>query len=68
MPDSTESILCRRSHLYCNGIFTGEFSDQTIFADCKRYEPDEEAMRALWTLELEANEREAASAPGKIAR
>ncbi|KAJ7834423.1 hypothetical protein B0H13DRAFT_1914089 [Mycena leptocephala] len=68
MPDSTESILCRRSHLYCNGIFTCEFSDQTIFADCKRYEPDEEAMRALWTLELEANEREAASAPGKIAR
>ncbi|KAJ7860306.1 hypothetical protein B0H13DRAFT_1901072 [Mycena leptocephala] len=68
MPDSTESILCRRSHLYCNGIFTCEFSDQTIFADCKRYEPDEEAMRALWKLELEANEREAASAPGKMAR
>ncbi|KAJ7920615.1 hypothetical protein B0H13DRAFT_1867343 [Mycena leptocephala] len=41
---------------------------KTIFADCKRYEPDEEAMRALWTLELEANEREAASAPGKIVR
>ncbi|KAJ7828171.1 hypothetical protein B0H13DRAFT_2290031 [Mycena leptocephala] len=33
-----------------------------------RYEPDEEAMRALWMLEIEANEREAASAPGKIAR
>ncbi|KAJ7894026.1 hypothetical protein B0H13DRAFT_2276534 [Mycena leptocephala] len=68
LPDLTESILCRRCHLSCNGIYTCEFFDATLFADCQRYEPDEEAMRALWRLELDANEREAASEPGRIAR
>ncbi|KAJ7153860.1 hypothetical protein C8R43DRAFT_1126536 [Mycena crocata] len=63
-----EVLLCRRAHLYCNGVDTCEFIDPALFAGCERYEPDFEAMRELWNHELDANEHEAASAPSILAR
>ncbi|KAJ7266443.1 hypothetical protein B0H12DRAFT_1068310 [Mycena haematopus] len=45
----------------------GFFPDLTK-TDCQRYEPDEAATRELWKHELDANEREAASAPGLISQ
>ncbi|KAJ7804925.1 hypothetical protein B0H14DRAFT_2611872 [Mycena olivaceomarginata] len=67
-PGQTEALKCRRSHLKCNGVWTCEFIDPGLFAGCERYEPDAAAMRELWKHELDANEREAASAPGIISR
>ncbi|KAJ7809326.1 hypothetical protein B0H14DRAFT_3759928 [Mycena olivaceomarginata] len=67
-PGQTEALKCRRSHLKCNGVWTCEFIDPSLFAGCERYEPDAAAMRELWKHELDANEREAASAPGIISR
>ncbi|KAJ7170347.1 hypothetical protein C8R43DRAFT_1120778 [Mycena crocata] len=62
-----EELLCRRAHLYCNGVDTCEFIDPALFAGCELYEPDFEAMRELWNHKLDANEREAASAPSILA-
>ncbi|KAJ7187583.1 hypothetical protein GGX14DRAFT_409088 [Mycena pura] len=67
-PDLTKTIRCRRCHFECNGVYTCQFFDSSLFADCERYEPDEAAMRELWRHELDANEREAASAPGLISQ
>ena len=58
----SEKFECRRVHLKCNGVETCEFVDPQLFAGCERYEPDSEATRELWNHELDANEREAASA------
>lgn len=66
--DLSEKLLCRRCHLKCNGVDTCEFIDPALFAECERYEPDEAAMRELWNHELDANEREAASAMGIISQ
>ncbi|KAJ7776657.1 hypothetical protein DFH07DRAFT_980918, partial [Mycena maculata] len=52
--DLSKAVYCRRAHLTCN--------------DCERFEVDEAAMRELWNHELNANEREAASAPGIMSR
>ncbi|KAJ7830055.1 hypothetical protein B0H14DRAFT_2593548 [Mycena olivaceomarginata] len=68
LPDLTMAIKCRRAHLKCKGVYTCEFIDPTLFAGCKRYEPDPAATQALWKHELDANEREAASVPGIISR
>ncbi|KAJ6619645.1 hypothetical protein B0H10DRAFT_1946692 [Mycena sp. CBHHK59/15] len=67
-PDLGQKLRCRRCHFKCNGVETCEFIDPALFANCERYEPDDEAMRELWNHELDANEREAASAPGIISR
>ncbi|KAJ7172777.1 hypothetical protein C8R43DRAFT_1208781 [Mycena crocata] len=66
--DPDEEVRCRRCHFYCNGVKTCELIDPTLFSECERYEPDDEAMRALWNHELDANEREAGSASGIISR
>ncbi|KAJ6527308.1 hypothetical protein DFH09DRAFT_1414272 [Mycena vulgaris] len=66
--DPTEEIHCRRCYLECNGVDTCEFIDPQLFADCQRFEVDKAAVQELWNQELDANEREAASAPGIISR
>ncbi|KAJ7076515.1 hypothetical protein C8R43DRAFT_1118466 [Mycena crocata] len=58
--DPDEELLCRRAHLFCNGVKTCQFIDPALFAECERYEPDFDAMRELWNHELDANELEAA--------
>lgn len=55
-------MRARRVHLRCQGVRTCEYVSEELFGDCERYEPDEAAMRDLWNHELDANEREAASA------
>ncbi|KAJ6582523.1 hypothetical protein DFH09DRAFT_1439289 [Mycena vulgaris] len=67
-PDLNKKVLCRRCQFYCNGVDTCKFIDPDLFAGCKRYEPDYEAMKDLWNHELDSNEGEAASATGIIAR
>ncbi|KAJ7852481.1 hypothetical protein B0H14DRAFT_2580891 [Mycena olivaceomarginata] len=67
-PGQTEALKCRRSHLKCNGVWTCEFIDPSLFAGCERNELDAAAMRELWKHELDVNECEAASAPGIISR
>lgn len=67
-PDLTKTVRARRCHWTCNGVHTCEFIDPRLFAGCQRYEPDEAATRELCKHELDANEREAASAPGVISR
>jgi len=57
----TVGIQCRCAHLTCNGINTCEFFDEDLFRTCERYEPDDDAMRDLWNLELDANDKEASS-------
>ncbi|KAJ7672715.1 hypothetical protein B0H14DRAFT_2424164, partial [Mycena olivaceomarginata] len=64
LPDLTTAIKCRRAHLKCKGVYTCEFIDPSHFEGCERYEPDPAATQALWKAELDANEREAASAAG----
>jgi hypothetical protein len=63
-----ERFFCRRVHLKCNGVDTCEYIDRELFAGCERFEPDLDAMRALWNHELEANEAEAASVSGILAQ
>ncbi|KAJ7933265.1 hypothetical protein B0H13DRAFT_1856295 [Mycena leptocephala] len=60
--ESDEKIWCRRAQLKCNGVDVCELTPPDIFADCERFEPDTEMMRDLWNHEIDANEREAASA------
>ncbi|KAJ6449035.1 hypothetical protein DFH09DRAFT_1118706 [Mycena vulgaris] len=67
-PDLNKKVLCRRCQFYCNGVDTCKCIDPHLFAGCKRYEPDYEAMKELWNHELDSNEHEAASATGIIAR
>ncbi|KAJ7511384.1 hypothetical protein B0H11DRAFT_2387169 [Mycena galericulata] len=66
--DPEKQVLCRRCDLKCNGVDTCEFIDPDLFADCDRFEVDKTAMQELWNHELNANEREAASASGIISR
>ncbi|KAJ7782083.1 hypothetical protein B0H14DRAFT_2630969 [Mycena olivaceomarginata] len=68
LPDLTTAIKCRRAHLKCKGVYTCEFIDPSHFEGCERYEPDPAATQALWKAELDANEREAASAAGIVSR
>ncbi|KAJ7829924.1 hypothetical protein B0H14DRAFT_2593696 [Mycena olivaceomarginata] len=65
LPDLTTAIKCRRAHLKCKGVYTCEFIDPSHF---ESYEPDPAATQALWKAEIDANEREAASAPGIVSR
>lgn len=67
-PGQKEALKCCRSHLKCNGVWTCEFIDPSLFAGCECYEPDATAMREFWKHELDANEHEAVSAPGIISR
>ncbi|KAJ7842152.1 hypothetical protein B0H13DRAFT_2273623 [Mycena leptocephala] len=67
-PDPTMGLKSRRCHLYCNGVKTCQYFDETIFSGCERYEPDEDGMRELWDRELEANQTEAALPLGVLAR
>ncbi|KAJ7739455.1 hypothetical protein DFH07DRAFT_943933 [Mycena maculata] len=67
-PDQIVGIQARRCQLSCNGVHTCEFIDPVLFAGCVRYEPDFEQMQELWNHELDANEREAASADSIISR
>jgi hypothetical protein len=64
----TVGTQCRRAHLTCNGINTCEFFDEDLFRTCERYEPDDDAMRDLWNLELDANDKEASSVVAVISR
>ncbi|KAJ7156691.1 hypothetical protein C8R46DRAFT_1355828 [Mycena filopes] len=67
--DFSVKFKCRRLHLTCNGVNTCEFIDPALFADCQRFEPDEQAMQELWNHELDdANELEASSAPRILSR
>ncbi|KAJ7135306.1 hypothetical protein C8R46DRAFT_1201556 [Mycena filopes] len=66
--DFEVQFKCRRLHLTCNGVNTCEFIDPALFADCERFEPDEQAMQELWNHELDANELEASSAPRILSR
>ncbi|KAJ7907381.1 hypothetical protein B0H13DRAFT_2273700 [Mycena leptocephala] len=66
-PDPTKGFKSRRCHLYCNGVKTCQYFDETIFSGCERYEPDEDGMRELWDRELEANKTEAALPLGVLA-
>ncbi|KAJ7824896.1 hypothetical protein B0H14DRAFT_3727415 [Mycena olivaceomarginata] len=50
------------------GVYTCEFIDPSHFEGCECYEPDPAATQALWKAELDANEREAASAAGIVSR
>jgi hypothetical protein len=68
LPDLTTAIKCRRAHLKCKGVYTCEFIDPSHFEGCERYKPDPAATQALWKAELDANEREAASAAGIVSR
>jgi hypothetical protein len=68
MGDLAVKTLCRRAHLKCNGVSVCKFIDTALFAGCKRYEPDEDAMIALWNHELDANERESTSHIGILIR
>ncbi|KAF7976473.1 hypothetical protein HWV62_6739 [Athelia sp. TMB] len=61
-------ILCRRAHLTCNGVNTCNLFDESLFKNCERFEPDESAMRELWSHELLANENEALSVTAILAR
>ncbi|KAF7322576.1 hypothetical protein HMN09_00036100 [Mycena chlorophos] len=61
-------VRCRRAHLKCKGVSTCEHVSEELFGDCERLEPDPAAMRDLWNHELDANEREAASAESILSR
>ncbi|KAJ7915765.1 hypothetical protein B0H13DRAFT_1871770 [Mycena leptocephala] len=63
-----DRVRARRVHLRCQGVRTCEYVSEELFGDCERYEPDEAAMRDLWNHELDANEREAASAGSILSR
>ncbi|KAJ7660302.1 hypothetical protein DFH06DRAFT_1044030 [Mycena polygramma] len=63
-----DRVRARRVHLRCQGVRTCEYVSEELFGDCERYEPDEVAMRDLWNHELDANEREAASAGSILSR
>ncbi|KAJ7106000.1 hypothetical protein C8R44DRAFT_745647 [Mycena epipterygia] len=63
-----DRVRARRVHLRCQGVCTCEYVSEELFGDCERYEPDEAAMRDLWNHELDANEREAASAGSILSR
>ncbi|KAJ6565201.1 hypothetical protein DFH09DRAFT_1081858 [Mycena vulgaris] len=67
-PNLNEKVLCRSCQFYCDRVDTCEFIDPDLFAECKHYEPDYEAMKELWNQELDSNEREAASATAIIPR
>ncbi|KAJ7189957.1 hypothetical protein GGX14DRAFT_607445 [Mycena pura] len=60
-----ERVWARRVNSHCNGVKICELVSDELFADCQRYASDEEQGMRLWTHELDANEREAASG-GKI--
>ncbi|KAJ6570608.1 hypothetical protein DFH09DRAFT_1080166 [Mycena vulgaris] len=65
-PDLNEKVCCRCC--YCNGVDTCKFIDPDLFAGCKHYETDYEAIKELWNHELDSNKREAASGTGIISR
>lgn len=66
--DISISTWCRRAQLTCNGVDSCEYLDPTLFENCERFEPDEDARRELWNHELTANEREAGSVAGILSR
>ncbi|KAF7310153.1 hypothetical protein MIND_00388700 [Mycena indigotica] len=63
-----QRVRARRAQLRCKGVMTCEHASEELFADCERFEPDEEVMHDLWSHELDANEREAASVEAIMSR
>ncbi|KAJ7162387.1 hypothetical protein C8R46DRAFT_1353332 [Mycena filopes] len=63
-----QAIRCRRCTFDCKGIDVCQLLDPNLFAGCERFEPDLEGMQDLWRHELDANEHEAESFVGIIAR
>ncbi|KAJ2913164.1 hypothetical protein MD484_g7252, partial [Candolleomyces efflorescens] len=66
--DPTQSTLCRRVALNCQGIKVCEQFDEGLLAGCERYEKDEDETCEFLTLEGDANESEASSTLAAVAR
>ena len=66
--DGDKATLCRRAHLHCNGILVCQFFDRTLFQNMERFEVNEDDMRMFWNHELDANQKEANSVHGILAR
>ncbi|KAJ7215836.1 hypothetical protein GGX14DRAFT_391519 [Mycena pura] len=66
--DPERGVRCRRVQLNCRGVRTCEYVSEELFGDCERFAPDLGATMDLWNHELDANEREAASADSILSR
>ncbi|KAJ7348611.1 hypothetical protein DFH08DRAFT_808341 [Mycena albidolilacea] len=64
-PGQTEALRFRRPHLKCNGVWSCEFIDPSLFSGCGCYEPDAAAVRELGSMNL-MQAKEVLSWPAKI--
>ncbi|GJE97916.1 hypothetical protein PsYK624_141380 [Phanerochaete sordida] len=63
-----DAVRCRRVALKCKGVNKCELTPEDIFQDCKRYDPDPAAMRALQSAMDALDRKEASQAELRLMR